>query len=479
MVKLIGSRHSWPIVTEAQIEGLRDPSRFRLNPYGTVTGPAGSRPQGISKIFSSPPVSPPQQQTANRKGHPALTSTVFGHLKNSNDDLRRATNQLPLSPSTSDESIASKNGNGVATKKGHPALTSTLFNHLDKTNPNQYDQENSTSRRTDVVIPPSTRNEGSIASVTSAPTKKGHPALTSTLFSHLKDQPQSTTTTTTRSTRQEEQEEQQRIQKELEERGAGWRPDYVKPKGHPALTSSIFSKAAPTSAPAPTRSIRQEQEQEQEQEQQRQQQQQQQQVPESERGAGWRADYVKPKGHPALTSSIFSKGPSATPAATAPVRKFKKTSHNIFGAPQSAQTSSQSSAQEENEEQQQQQQQQQEEEEEEETQEQYTLEPSAIEAELERNEELQDEIRRLENPSVTSQLDADEETLRQLEKQIQEQEELNAQEEKLAEQLKQAELEKTVVNNNDAPLSPLSPARTPPQSTKRVHPNYRTTFTIG
>ncbi|ORZ09384.1 hypothetical protein BCR41DRAFT_339395 [Lobosporangium transversale] len=51
MVKLIGSRHSWPIVTETQIEGLRDPSRFRLNPFGGASTAAGSRSQSnVSRI---------------------------------------------------------------------------------------------------------------------------------------------------------------------------------------------------------------------------------------------------------------------------------------------------------------------------------------------------------------------------------------------------------------------------------------------
>lgn len=52
MVKLIGSRHSWPIVTEAQIDALREPSRFRLNPFGNVVSVAtsGAAPRSQSGV---------------------------------------------------------------------------------------------------------------------------------------------------------------------------------------------------------------------------------------------------------------------------------------------------------------------------------------------------------------------------------------------------------------------------------------------
>ncbi|KAG0316586.1 hypothetical protein BGZ97_006631 [Linnemannia gamsii] len=45
MVRLIGSRHSWPIVAETQVDALRNPTRFRLNPFGNATSAAGNRTQ--------------------------------------------------------------------------------------------------------------------------------------------------------------------------------------------------------------------------------------------------------------------------------------------------------------------------------------------------------------------------------------------------------------------------------------------------
>ena len=52
MVRLIGSRQSWPIVAEAQVDALRSPSRFRLNPYGNPSTTAGARPAqtGVSAV---------------------------------------------------------------------------------------------------------------------------------------------------------------------------------------------------------------------------------------------------------------------------------------------------------------------------------------------------------------------------------------------------------------------------------------------
>ncbi|KAK3831092.1 MAG: hypothetical protein J3R72DRAFT_373417 [Linnemannia gamsii] len=49
MVRLIGSRHSWPIVAETQVDALRSPSRFRLNPFGNATSGSGARAQ-ISNV---------------------------------------------------------------------------------------------------------------------------------------------------------------------------------------------------------------------------------------------------------------------------------------------------------------------------------------------------------------------------------------------------------------------------------------------
>ncbi|KAG0354865.1 hypothetical protein BGZ54_001446, partial [Gamsiella multidivaricata] len=413
MVKLIGSRHSWPIVAEAQIDALRDPTRFRLNPFGNATtATAGSRPQSnISKIFSSPPTSPPQRSNTadQKKGHPALTSTVFSHLRNAplpgrnadeEDQSHRNTHtSLPMSPSSSDESLPARNGAASPTspgKKGHPALTSTVFSHLKGTQ----------------SPPPSQPAPAAMSRPTSPP------------------------------------------QHEEEERGAGWRADYVKPKGHPALTSSIFSKT-PSPQPTTSRPPRQDQAL---------------QSPpaEEERGAGWRADYVKPKGHPALTSTIFSQQqPMAQPT---PARPYKKTSHNIFGVP--AEEQDKTKAAEVipvNEEQEQEQ----------EVPGTYTLEPSAIAAELERNEQQLHELKidtASHNPSVD-----------ELEKKIQEQEALNEQEEleqakKTADAAAAAALEvKATTSTSTSPRSvnaPLSPA-SPPPSARRIHPNYRTSFTIG
>ncbi|KAG0003669.1 hypothetical protein BGZ80_004580 [Entomortierella chlamydospora] len=448
MVKLIGSRHSWPIVAETQVEGLRDPTRFRLNPFG------GSRSQiGISKIFGSPPVSPPQ--AAPKKGHPALTSTVFSHLKNDSDDLQR-TSKLSLSPSNSNESITTKADNNTAAplspqspqspqsaKKGHPALTSTLFNHL-KDQPqvasnrsSQQDQQQQ-QREEQQRLRQKEDEERGAGWRPDYVKPKGHPALTSSIFSKAP----SAAVTAPPTSPKRDQEQQQQQQQQEEERGAGWRADYVKPKGHPAMRSSIFSQAPPT-APTPNRSSSKHEQQEQ------------QEQPDEERGAGWRADYVKPKGHPALTSSIFSQQPTTTTTPT-PSRPFKKTSHNIFGAP--AEESAKPSKPTIQEEQPQPQQ--------------YTLEPSALEDELECHDRKEEVVEKLETfPENTNA-----ETLDQPEKQ----EELN-QEKELEVQLKeeQKELQTKVESKSpvvaNAPLSPLSPT----SPTRRVHPNYRTTFTLG
>ncbi|KAG0319727.1 hypothetical protein BGZ99_004954 [Dissophora globulifera] len=461
MVRLIGSRQSWPIVAEAQIEALRNPSRFRLNPFGNVTEAAGSGPiahTGISQILSSPPMSPPQKTAVEqqKKGHPALTSTVFSQYRNaplpgrddaSNTPIRSNNNNLPLSPSISDESIANRSGASspsTSGKKGHPALTSTLFNHLKNTDLNQFEEEDNAISRRQRTLSGDSNNRGYDESAVAGARatspkpagKKGHPALTSTVFSHLKEQPMAVPD---RSPRQE-QEFQKRH--EEEERGAGWRADYVKPKGHPALTSSIFAKA-PVSQPSSRPSRQEQQEQEQQQQQ------------EEERGAGWSRDYVKPKGHPALTSTIFSQTAAAPSASSS--RPYKKTSHNIFGMSANEKAKAQLE------------QQQQEQYEAEEAQEaEYQLEPSAIEAELERHEQQQQELKDIHEQ---------EQLLEELEKQIQEQQELNAQdEEKKAEETRLAEeallAEAVTPPRVTAPLSP-------PTSARKIHPNYKSSFTIG
>ncbi|KAG0089808.1 hypothetical protein BGZ93_003390 [Podila epicladia] len=330
MVRLIGSRQSWPIVAETQVDALRNPSRFRLNPYGNPSTTGGARPAqtGISNIFgATPPISPSPSSpnsSATKKGHPALTSTVFSHLKtapleteNQNNDMHA---RLPLSPSSSDESLSGNVTSPVSpAKKGHPALTSTLFSHLNK---NEKAKETYERGRT----LSSGNDDSTTQSESPAPhAKKGHPALTSTVFSHLKEQPQeqprqqhqtqkkghpaltSTLFSHLKEQPQEQPKEQQQTQK----------------KGHPALTSTLFNHLKDDSQVS-VASSKQHQHQEETHATQH--------TPSAaEQAAGWRADYVKPKGHPALTSTIFSqKEPTPTPGYTRP---YKKTSHNIFGNP--------------------------------------------------------------------------------------------------------------------------------------------------
>ncbi|KAI9241929.1 MAG: hypothetical protein BYD32DRAFT_404492 [Podila humilis] len=302
MVRLIGSRHSWPIVAETQVDALRNPSRFRLNPYGNPSTAAGARPAqtGISNIFgATPPISPSPSSpisSASKKGHSALTSTVFSHLKNAPSESENQNSsihaRLPLSPSTSDESLSSKVTSPVSSvKKGHPALTSTLFNHLNK---NESAEETYGRERTLSSGNDDTASQWQALAEAPAPqTKKGHPALTSTVFSHLKEQPQ------------EQPREHQQTQK----------------RGHPALTSTLFNHLKGDSQ-ASVASSRQHQEEAHATQHTH---------SAEEQAAGWRADYVKPKGHPALTSTIFSKQePAPSPTYTRP---YKKTSHNIFGNP--------------------------------------------------------------------------------------------------------------------------------------------------
>ncbi|KAF9133349.1 hypothetical protein BGW39_009946 [Mortierella sp. 14UC] len=434
MVRLIGSRHSWPIVAETQVDALRNPSRFRLNPFGNATSGSGAHAQisNISNIFS-PPVSPPQvtaaqqqqhatkkghpaltsqifynqpqqqqQQTTSspasagqpgKKGHPALTSTLFDHLKSTPQDEQsqhRNNNRVPLSPSTSEESLASKhssptssnNNSAAPTKKGHPALTSTLFNHFKNAESPFENRENNPSNTTGRGRVLSAGNDDVaqqvhvMASAPAPAVKKGHPAMTSTLFDHLKDPQQQQQQSTARVSRQEQQQEVE------EERAAGWRSDYVKPKGHPALTSTIFSQPPPPP-------------------------------------------------NPALT------------------RPYKRTSHNIFGPPPVEKVAVPAApvavAEEE-----------------------YVLEPSALETELERNEEQQQELQ--ESIVRPSEL-----TTEDLEKQVLELEKLKFQEELYqARQLQQEQeaqkVEEPVVEPTPAPA---------PAPVRRTHPNYRSSFTIG
>ncbi|GJJ71180.1 hypothetical protein EMPS_03530 [Entomortierella parvispora] len=396
MVRLIGNRQSWPIVAETQVDALRSPTRFRLNPFGNVTDTSGRRPQtGISKIFqATPPVSPSQDAgpvQQQRKGHPALTSTIFSQYKDAPLETTTSlrTTSIPLSPSTSDESLATRSASSptpvvnAPVKKGHPALTSTLFNHL-KTQRTDDDDDDTYGNRRRVQSSGNDDTALQYQSMATAPapaTKKGHPALTSTVFSHLKQQEQ------------------------------------------PAQPSNRASR------------------------------QQEQQLQDEERGAGWRADYVKPKGHPALTSSIFSKAPTA-PVAQAPQRTYKKTSHNIFGAPQEPVKAAQ-----------------QPEKTQEETQvvaEEYVLEPSVIEAELERHQQQQEELK------AATLSDEHEAELRALEKLAIQQEQAN--EEQAQEEQEQKRIEEQLLSE---PVSPTPTAPATAAFTRKIHPNYRTSFTIG
>lgn len=256
-----------------------------------------------------------------------MTSTVFSHLKtapleseNQNDNIHA---RLPLSPSTSDESLSGKVTSPVSSaKKGHPALTSTLFNHLNKKEKAEetYGREGTVSSGGD-----SATQWQALSEAPAPQAKKGHPALTSTVFSHLKEQPQeqpreqhqtqkkghpaltSTLFSHLKEQPQEQPKEQQQTQK----------------KGHPALTSTLFNHLKEDSQVS-VASSKQHQHQEETHAAQH--------TPSAaEQAAGWRADYVKPKGHPALTSTIFSqKEPTPSPGYTRP---YKKTSHNIFGNP--------------------------------------------------------------------------------------------------------------------------------------------------
>ncbi|KAG0041057.1 hypothetical protein BGZ82_000036 [Podila clonocystis] len=334
MVRLIGSRQSWPIVAETQVDALRSPSRFRLNPYGNPSTTAGARPAqtGISNIFgSTPPISPSPSSpnsSAAKKGHPALTSTVFSHLKaapleaeNQNSNIHA---RLPLSPSASDENLSDNVTSPVpSAKKGHPALTSTLFNHLNKDE--KVEETNGRERALSSGNDDSASHWQAPSGAPAPQAKKGHPALTSTVFSHLKEQPQEqpreqhqtqkkghpALTSTLFSHLKEQPQEQPREQQQTQK------------KGHPALTSTLFNHLKEDSQVSATSSKKHQHQEET--------------LPTqhtasaAEQAAGWRADYVKPKGHPALTSTIFSqKEPAASPGYTRP---YKKTSHNIFGNP--------------------------------------------------------------------------------------------------------------------------------------------------
>ncbi|KAG9063089.1 hypothetical protein KI688_004689 [Linnemannia hyalina] len=438
MVRLIGSRHSWPIVAETQVDALRNPTRFRLNPFGNPTTAAGNRAQinNISNIFS-PPVSPHQISAAQqqKKGHPALTSQIFSQQQ-----------QQPQAASPPASA-------GQSEKKGHPALTSSLFDHWKNAPQEDQSQLKNNSRP---PLSPSVSDE-SLANKASSPTsfqnnsnipagKKGHPALTSTLFSHLKDA----------AFDQYGDRERNNSNRNRDRSLSGGNDDTTQQvhaltsapapagkKGHPSQTSTLFNhlKDPQQQQPAP-RATRQEQQQQQEVDQ--------------ERPAGWRSDYVKPKGHPALTSTIFSQAPP--PPNPALSRPYKKTSHNIFGPPpveKSTPVAVAAAAPV--------------------AAEKYSLEPSALEAELGRNEEQQQELKELiVNPSDL--------TAEDLEKQVLELEKLKIQEEQYQAQqaLEAAAAAAAAQKSEPAVVEPTpAPAPAPVSAGRKIHPNYRSSFTIG
>ncbi|KAF9969840.1 hypothetical protein BGZ73_007626 [Actinomortierella ambigua] len=146
MARLIGTRNSWPIVAEVQVDALREPSRFRLNPYGDPIRAAGSThiKSNISSIFNASPPTEPSPSIRStlgssgastpssppRKGHPALTSAAFDYLKHAPSPFleyeaeRKLGSATPYSQQQQHqhpEPVASPR-----TKKGHPALTSQI-----------------------------------------------------------------------------------------------------------------------------------------------------------------------------------------------------------------------------------------------------------------------------------------------------------------------------------------------------------------
>lgn len=367
--------------------------------HPALTSQIFSQQQQQQPRATSPPASAGQ---TGKKGHPALTSTLFDHLKSApqeDESQFRSNSRLPLSPSTSEESLGSKvssptsphNNHVAGAKKGHPALTSTLFNHLKDAEFDQYgDRErnnNSNNNRDRAFSGGNDDKPQQVHAMTSAPApagKKGHPALTSTLFNHLKEPQQQQAAP--RVSRQESQLQQQEVE---QERPAGWRSDYVKPKGHPALTSTIFSQAPP---------------------------------------------------------------PVPNPAVSRP---YKKTSHNIFGPPPvekvipaTVAPAGPVATKE------------------------YALEPSVLESELERNEEQQQEMK--ESVVSSSEL-----TTEDLEKQVLELEKLKVQEEQY--QAQQALEAAAAAEKSEPVIAEPTPAPTPaPVSAgRKIHPNYRSSFTIG
>ncbi|KAF9145428.1 hypothetical protein BGX30_008852 [Mortierella sp. GBA39] len=139
---------------------------------------------------------------------------------------------------------------GQSGKKGHPALTSSLFDYLKTLSQESQSQLRNNSR---LPLSPSVSEE-SLASKASPPTsfqdnsnipagKKCHPTPTSTLFNHLKDAEFD----------YPYRQEGTSISDFDTERPAGWGSDYVNPKGHPSLTSTVFSQAPPPPSPALSR----------------------------------------------------------------------------------------------------------------------------------------------------------------------------------------------------------------------------------
>ncbi|KAG0232752.1 hypothetical protein BGW42_007912 [Actinomortierella wolfii] len=226
MAHLIGSRNSWPIVAEVQVDALREPSRFRLNPYGDPIGASGNNTHiksNISSIFNATPPSEPSPSIRStlaspgsstpsapptpRKGHPALTSTAFDYLKNAPSPFleHEAERKLgymaahtatgtpfssspPSSSSAAASSFPSPSSSSSSTaispttrhghsQRGHPALTSKYFDNHSGFAMGQNDDDLRPSS------PPSHHHHHQIPhrqeTAGSPRAKKGHPALTS------------------------------------------------------------------------------------------------------------------------------------------------------------------------------------------------------------------------------------------------------------------------------------------------------------
>lgn len=156
-------------------------------------------------------------------------------------------------------------------------------------------------------------------------------------------------------------------------------------------------------------------------------------------------------------SNIIAQQPVASQPQ--PSRTYKRTSHNIFGIPPEEQAKAKAKAEAEAAAAA--------------AQRQHGLRPSAvIEAELERNEEFQRELK-----GEMTEADNQQAALENLKKEIQTQEQLNAQQADQEAQKAPVQVETPVPVPAPVATAPVPP---PPQKpAARIHPNYRSSFTIG